>query len=141
MKIANSIKEPNLGDLLLLLRRKMLESIKKEKMAHSLTFSQLEILHFIGVKGVKTMKSIADYLKIAPPSATELVKEMEKRKLIKRVVGKKDRRIISISLTRIARKNYISILSKKEAILFQMTSKLSKKDKENLKRIIKIITK
>ena len=132
--------KPNLGDSLLLLRRNILEGIKKESIKPELTFSQMEILHFIGVSGKKTMKNIADYLKITPPSVTELTKEMERKNLIKRIAGKKDKRIVSVTLTNTAKKNYISICKKKEAILNQMVSKLSEKDKKTLGRIIKIIT-
>ena len=136
----NKSKKPNLVDLLLLFRRNIAKSIKKGGMKHDLTFSQMEIFHFVGISGEKTMKSIADYLKITPPSVTELVKEMEKKNLIKRIIGKKDRRVVSIILTDTAKKNYISIYKKKEAILDKMISKLNKKDKEALGRIIKIIT-
>ena len=136
----NESKKPNLVDLLLLFRRNIAKSIKKDGIKQDLTFSQMEILHFVGISGEKTMKSIADYLKITPPSVTELVKEMERKNLIKRIIGKKDRRVISIILTDTAKKNYISISKNKEAILEKMISKLNKKDKEALGRIIKIIT-
>ena len=85
------------------------------------------------------MKSIADFLKITPPSVTELIKEMERKNLVKKVSDKKDKRITFITLTETAKKNYISISKKKEAILDKMTSKLDKEDKDTLKRIIKII--
>jgi len=132
-------KEINLGDLMLLFRRNIVESLKKEGFKSDLTFPQMEILHFIGTSGEKTMKSIADFLKITPPSVTELIREMERKNLIKRVSDKQDKRITFISLTDTAKKNYISISKKKEAILNKMTSKLNKEDKETLKRIIKII--
>ena len=132
--------KPNIGDLLLLLRRKIIESIKKEGIKRDITFSQMEVLHFIGITGEKTMKSIADYLKITPPSVTELVNEMERKNLIKRVADKNDRRIVLVVLTDTAKKNYISISKNKEVILNQMLSKLSQKDKNTLERIIKIIT-
>jgi DNA-binding MarR family transcriptional regulator len=136
----NRNKGPNLGDLLLLLRRNILESIKKEDIKQDLTFSQLEVLHFVGISGEKTMKCISDYLKITPPSVTELIREMEKKNLVKRIIGKKDRRIVSVVLTNTAKRNYISISKNKEEILNRMVSKLNKEDKKTLERIIKIIT-
>ena len=62
----NKKKEPHLGDLLLLFRRNIMEKVKKEGLNQDLTFPQMEILHFIGIYGEKTMKSIAEYLKITP---------------------------------------------------------------------------
>ncbi len=134
-------KESNLGDLLLHFRRSFIESIKKEGLKNDLTFSQIEVLHFIGISGEKTMKNIAEYLKITPPSVTELIKEMEKKNLIKRVNDKKDRRVVSIALTPSARKNYISISKNKEAVLNKMVAKLNNQDKKELIRIINILNK
>ena len=134
-------KEQNLGDLLLLLRRNIIESVRKEGLKEDLTFSQLEILHFIGIDGEKTMKSIADYLKITPPSVTELIKEMERKNIVRRIMGEVDRRVVSIKLTDSARKNYISISKNKEAILNQIVSKLNNKDKKELVKIINKLTK
>jgi len=88
----------SLGDLLLIFRRKILESVKKEGLKHDLTLSQVEILYFIGPAGKRTMKDIADYLKITPPSATTLVEEMETKGLIKRIKDQKDRRVVFITL-------------------------------------------
>jgi DNA-binding MarR family transcriptional regulator len=133
------MKDQKLGDLLLLLRRNIIEDIKTKGIKADLTFSQMEILHFIGISGKKTMKNIADYLKITPPSVTELIKEMEKKNLVKRIAGKKDKRIVSVVLANTAKKNYISICKNKERILNKMISKLSQKDCQNLERIIKII--
>lgn len=131
--------KPNLGDLLLLLKREMVKGAKRKGITADLTFTQMEILHFIGVSGEKTMKNIATHLKITPPSVTGLVKEMEKKNLVKRVTDKKDKRVVSVLLTEVAKKNYLSIAKNKEAILDQMTAKLNKQDKETLGRIIRII--
>ncbi len=137
----NKDKKTNLGDLLLLFRRKIRDGVKKEGIKYELTFSQMEVIHFIGISGEKTMKSIADYLKITPPSVTEIIKDMEKKNLVKRIIGKVDRRVVSIALTDSTKKNYISISKNKEEILDKMVSKLSQKDKKDLERIIKIIIK
>ena len=133
-------KKSNLGDLLLLFRRNILDSVNKKGLKPDLTFSQLEILHFIGISGEKTMKSIADYLKVTPPSVTELVREMEVKNLVKRINDQRDRRIVFVVLTAATRKNYISISKKKDLILNQMAAKLNSKEKKTLERLIKKIT-
>ena len=131
----------SLGDLLLIFRRKVLESIKKEGVKHDLTLSQVEILNFIGPSGKKTMKDIADYLKVAPPSATTFVEEMEEKNLVKRINNKEDRRVVFIALTEKTRKTFTSICRQKELVFKKMISKLSKKDQKILERIIKILIK
>ncbi len=132
-------KKSSLGDLLFVLRRNIVEAIKKEGLRHDLTFSQVEVLYFIGPSGKATMKSIAEYLKITPPSATEIVSEMEKKGLIKRMSDTKDRRVVYIVFTHIAKKLFVSISKRKELILKKMIAKLSKIDQRNLERIIRIL--
>jgi len=135
----NAYAKSSLSDLLLVFRRNILESIKKEGFKHDLTFSQVEVLGFIGPNGKETMKNIASYLKITPPSATEIVAEMEKRKLVKRINDKKDRRIVFIVLTSMAKKLSVSLCKRKESILEKMLSRLNEKDHKNFERIIRIL--
>jgi len=129
----------SLGDLLLVLRRNIIEAIRKEGLKHDLTFSQVEVLYFIGPSGKATMKSIAEYLKITPPSATEIVYEMEKKGLIKRKNDKNDRRVVYIAFTPTSKRLFNSITKRKELVLKKMISKLNMKDKINLERIIRIL--
>ncbi len=129
----------NLEELLLVFRRNILEVLKKEGFKYDLTFSQMEVLRFLGRSGKETMHSIASYLQITPPSATEIVSELEKRGLVKRHGDKKDRRLVFIVPTSVVKKLCSSIFKRKNAVLKKMTSKLSKKDKLNLERIIRIL--
>jgi DNA-binding MarR family transcriptional regulator len=131
----------SLGDLLLIFRRRILENVKKEGLKHDLTLSQVEILYFIGLSGKRTMKDIADYLKITPPSVTTLVEEMEEKGLVKRINDKKDRRVVFIILTEKTRKTFTSICKQKELIFKEMILRLNRKDQKILERIIKILIK
>jgi DNA-binding MarR family transcriptional regulator len=132
-------KESSLGDFLLILRRNIVEAIKKEGLKQDLTFSQMEVFGFIGPNGKATMKNIAKYLKITPPSATEIISEMEKKGLIKRTSDRDDRRMVYIAFTPMAKKLFHSISKRKELILQKMISRLNIKDRKTLERIIKII--
>ena len=132
-------RKSSFSDLLLIFRRNILESIRKGDFGHDLTFSQAEVLNFIGPSGKETMKNIADYLKIAPPSATEIISEMEKKGLIERKSDQHDRRIVFIALSASAKKLFASMCKRKEIILKKMTAKLSEADHKNLERIIRII--
>ena len=134
-------EKSSLGDLILILRRKIMESMKRAGFEHDLTFSQVEVMHFIGTSGKETMKNIADFLKVTPPSATEIVAEMEKKGLIKRLSDKNDRRVVFIVLSPLAKKLFTSLHKRKELILNKIFSKLNKKDHENFERIIRILIK
>jgi DNA-binding MarR family transcriptional regulator len=137
--MASTHSKSSLSDLLLIFRRNILANIKKEIFGHDLTFSQAEILHFIGTSGKETMKNIADHLRITPPSATEVVAEMEKKGLVVRKNDKKDRRVVFIVLTPMAKKFSASLYRHKESILKKIFFKLNKKDRKEFERIIKIL--
>ena len=139
MKNNNKV-ESNLGDLLLHLKRNIRKSFKNKDIKQDLTFSQVEILHFIGISGQKTMKSIAEHLEITPPSVTEIIAELENKKIVKRISGSEDRRVVSVVLTDKAKRIFTSVLSDKQTILNQMTAKLCDDDQIALERIIKILT-
>ena len=130
-------KKLNIGDLLLAFRRRIVEALKKDGHKEELTFSQVEVLHLIGPSGKHTMKSIAEHLKITPPSATVLVSEMERKGIVSRVNDPKDRRVVYIALTEKTKKTYLSICKRKEVILERMVSKLTPADRKTLERIIK----
>ncbi len=137
--MAHSHEKSSLGDLLLIFRRNILEHIRKEGLKHDLTFSQVEVLRFIGPDGRQTMKSIANYLKITPPSATEIISDMETRGLVERQSDKADRRVVFITLGLTAKKLFVSLSKRKDAVLKKMISRLDAKDRKNLERIIRIL--
>jgi len=128
-------------DLLLAFRKSILENIRKEGLRYDLTFSQIEVLDSIKSSGKETMKSIAEYLKITPPSATEIVAEMEKKGLVKRKKNKNDRRIVFVVMTPAAKKLSASLYKRKEFVLKKMLARLNKKDYEHLERIIRVLIK
>jgi len=136
----NTHKE-GLCELLLGFRRKIAESAKKNSLKHELTFSQFETLWFIGSVGKKSMEAIADYLKITPPSATSMIGKMEKKGLVSRMQDVKDRRVIYIRLTKKTKKQLEALWRQKEKMFNKIVSKLSKKDKGNLERIIRTLIK
>jgi DNA-binding MarR family transcriptional regulator len=60
---------------------------------------QIIALNFIEANNDPTMKDLAEFLYIAPPSATSLANNLAKAGLIKRLLDEKDRRILRIIIT------------------------------------------
>lgn len=135
-------QQPNpkgIGEILLAFKRKIAESSKKSFFKPDITFSQMETLMFIGPSGSKTMDSIADYLKITPPSATSLIEKMEKKGLVIRMRNRKDRRVVSIRLSSKTKKEIGVLWKEREKVLNQIVSKLSAQDKKHFIRIMRIL--
>jgi len=129
----------SLGDLFLIFRRTLMEGMKKEGLTDDLTFPQIEVLRFIGPRGVRTMKGISLHLKIAPPSATALIAELEKKGLVRHIQRTGDRRVVAVAFTGKAKKLFASLSRRKEVVFKKMFSKLSAEDRKNLERIIRIL--
>jgi DNA-binding MarR family transcriptional regulator len=129
----------SVGELLLAFRRKISCSTKKELLDRELTFSQIETLMFIGLKGSKSMESIASHLDIAPPSATSLVEKLEKKGLIVRFKDSQDRRMVLIELSAQAKKQISKMWKSKEQVLEKLIAKLNAADRNHFERIMKIL--
>jgi DNA-binding MarR family transcriptional regulator len=65
--------------------------------------------------------------------------EMEKKDLVKRKRDKKDRRVVFIVLSPLAKKLFVSLNKRKKFILKKMIFKLNKKDRKDFERIIRIL--
>lgn len=80
-----------------------IRQVLHEKMAEK-SSCQISLLQLIALKYIQAkkplMKDIAGYLSITPPSATSLINNLLKSKLITRVADKKDRRIVRIEITK-----------------------------------------
>lgn len=62
--------------------------------------AQMETLRFIGEREPVSMKAVADFLAITPPSATVMVNNLVNLGYAKRSTGVEDRRVISLVLTK-----------------------------------------
>lgn len=113
-----------------------MDASRKEGLPNDLSLSEIEVLSFIGPDGKSNMKSVAEHLKITPPSATALITELEKKGMIERTQDTDDRRNVYITFTEKARTIYISIHNHKKIILEEMLSRLDAEDRKTLERII-----
>jgi len=116
------------------------ESLKKDGGIDGVSFDHIKTFYFIKTEGNPTMKEVADYLGIAPPSATSLINPFVKRGLIKRHFDEKDRRIVRLSVTekgeKIIEEGYKGIARRLGKIL----SKLSGRQIKNLKDILNTLS-
>ena len=126
----------SLDDVLMAFRQKMTTSLLEEAKETGFSLSHFEVLGYIAEKGNVTMKEIALWLHITPPSASALIEVLVEKKLVSRVQSDKDRRTIHITLEEKAHKLFHKIYSKKMSIFKKMLSKLNGSDKENLIRIL-----
>jgi len=138
MKKEKLTENNNLKGALILLRHSMTTSLLEEAKEKGLSLPHFEILMYIAEKGNVTMKEIASWLHITPPSASVLVKVlMEKGLVIRAKINKTiDRRTVYIGLGKKAENLFHSVHKKRMPAFKEMFEKLDEKDKEDLARIL-----
>ncbi len=65
------------------------------------TMPQLEALRYIGEQGQVSMRALADFLSVAPPSATSLTNHLEELGFVVRQRDEASRRSVKLSLTKV----------------------------------------
>jgi DNA-binding MarR family transcriptional regulator len=87
-----------------------------------------------------TMRDVADYLKIAPPSATALVNSFVKENVINRVADPEDRRVVRLTLSHKGVQFLEKTHVQREKAFAHVLEPLSTKDSKELARILTVIT-
>ena len=96
--MGNPKESDNLANLLIDLRQ-YLHREMKVRIDQMVNSSQIQALFYIHRHDKPLMSEIAGYLSIQPPSATTLVEELERLKLVERLPDANDRRSVRIGLT------------------------------------------
>ena len=140
---AITAKNKELVSLMFEMGRLLKREISRESVLMP-SFLHAETLRFIqesGKKGISpTMSDIAEYLKIAPPSATALVNGFVKEDVIERVADPSDRRIVRLSLSKKGTQFLEETRIQREKAFAQVLEPLSVEESELLARLLTIIT-
>jgi len=129
-------EEKQLNNILLSFKKAMTDSFFRDAKQLGFSPSNFEILIYLSRNGPATMKNIASWLSITPPSASSLVDKLVAKKFIIRISSDKDRRMIRVALGKEAHKLFNELRKKKLVLFEKMLKRLNKKDKEDLVRIL-----
>lgn len=99
---------------------------------------QLETLRYVSEEKIPTMRKVADYLCITPPSATSLINGLVKSGQLSRKTDKKDRRIVRLVVTSKGKQDLCSGLNQIHQNMAKIFEHLNKAERKNL---IDILTK
>ncbi len=128
------------------LLRLMFEMGRRLKAALARDFVPFSMLHFetlrfIKEEGKPTMSEVADYLKIAAPSATDIIDGLVKGGFLLRTFEVRDRRKVLLSLSAKVKRLIADSLKKRSFAFAGVIAPLSATDRRELARILYIITK
>ena len=134
-----TVIDSELQDLFITLHQKLIVAFRKKMEDLEFTIPQMETLRFIfeNKEEGPTMKDIAEYLSISAPSATSMIEQLAKKKLVIRKIDVGDRRTVRILSTPKALQIF-SIFREIKAYMFgDMLRKLRGDDKKQLTNILK----
>jgi DNA-binding MarR family transcriptional regulator len=117
------------------------QCLKKSGRSSGLSILQIEALWYIGEGKEVLMKDLAGHLSITPPSATSLVDDLVRAKLVTRSEDKKDRRITAISLTAKGKRSLANFLKKRMEKAKKKIDKLTQVEKKSLLKILEKLAK
>lgn len=125
--------------LILSVGRTIRKQVCEEEGSCRLSILQIETLRYIRENKKVLMKDLADYLHIAPPSATSIVDDLFRQKFVKRSDDRKDRRITKVSLTAKGKRTLESSLKRKLERFRKKIDILSPAEKKSLLKILEKI--
>jgi DNA-binding MarR family transcriptional regulator len=99
-----------------------------------------ETLRFIDERGTPSMRDIAEYLKITPPSVTAQVTALVEDGVLERIADTADRRIIRLRLSKKGKSILQENMHLRSKAFSKIIAHLSKKDTQELTRILSVIT-
>ena len=119
--------------------RKIMHGNLSQRKKQDVSFLQLVMLHYIK-ENSPLMKELAEFLKVAPSSATSFVNTLKRKKLVERKPEKKDRRIVRIILSPQGKKYIKTGKSQAIQVMKKGLIKLNQKEQIYLVKILKKIT-
>ena len=115
--------------------------LRQKALKFNFTFSQMEVVRYVKKEKNPTMKDIANYLHITPPSVTAIIEGLIKKGLIKKEIDKNDHIVTRIIVTSKVSKMFNALRNKKVEAFKNILSRLNSKDKSEFVRILKILNK
>ncbi len=104
------------------------------------TYLHLETLRFVEEQGTCDMQAVAEYLRVASPSATRLIGTMVNDGLVKRVPDVADRRRVLVTITSLGKKYLADAGERRTRTYARLVEPLSGVDRKDFARILHIIT-
>lgn len=105
-----------------------------------LSVVQLQTLVFLKKNTLSPMKKIADYLQVELPSATNLIDNLVKTKLVARKADTHDKRLVTVALTDKGTDLLQKAKKERTATIETVLAPLSEDEKSTLQRLLKKMT-
>jgi len=128
------MREPSrskrLTGLFFALKREIHDNLKRSGAIEPGTMPRLAVLGLVREKGEATMKDVAAFLSVAPPSATALVEGIAAAGFLTRRQDPKDRRSVKLRLTPKGERALATGMRKAEAVVARVFGRLDASEQD-----------
>jgi DNA-binding MarR family transcriptional regulator len=131
------VEEESLHEAFWAVSRRMREHAKREMEPWGIAPSQGRALSVLMANGEMRLSALAERLRIAPRSATEVVDELQNRGLVQRLPDPDDRRATLVTLTGPGRATGQEIKAARAAASERLFAELDDDDRATLARILR----
>jgi DNA-binding MarR family transcriptional regulator len=135
--VSSDVPADGLGDALGAVARRLRSASMAAFAQYDVTPSQVRAIRVLATHGGVRSSELAQHLKIAPRSATEVVDALEAKGLVERSPDPSDRRAILLGLTDRGRELSDEVRRARGAESERMFERLTATDRANLARILR----
>jgi DNA-binding MarR family transcriptional regulator len=128
-----------LGDLLMRVARAQRHRWRESLEPWHLSPSHSRALHVVGHREGVRLSDLAEALRIAPRSATEVVDGLAERGLVERRPDPADRRAVQVALTPAGRALLVEVDAARADALQELFTRLSTDDRAELSRLLRAL--
>ena len=114
---------------------------REKKRLDPFSVLRLEALRYIAEKKNPSMREVADYFCITPPSVTSLINSLVRSKVVKRVYDENDRRAIRLFITSKGREELKKGINRINNNMRKILRQLNTKELKGLIRILEKLSK
>jgi DNA-binding MarR family transcriptional regulator len=129
-----------LGDLLMRAARTLRRRFGAVLAPWDLSPHQARALRVVGSGGGVRLSELAEALRIAPRSATEVADGLQERGLVERAADPTDRRAVVLTVTEAGRQVQREVDDARAADSAELFARLSAADRAELARILRVLT-
>ena len=134
--MSDELPAESLGDAFGAVARRLRAASMTAFAAYDVTPSQVRAIRVLSAHGGVRSKELADHLKIAPRSATEVVDALEAKGLVQRSPDPDDRRAVVVTLTDRGRELSEEVRRARGVETERMFGRLTRADRDDLARIL-----
>ncbi len=121
--------------------RTIKQKIRSYEKEGEISHFQFEVLDYIHANPNATMREVAEYFGVSPPSITTTIQQLVNNGYLVRTFDEKDRRIIRLKLTKEGKKIWESANNALQSRMAQMIYTLTEEEKQTFITIIKKLAK